>query len=325
MASFASINEQMDLIRRGSVEIVPEDQLVRKLERSIRTERPLRVKHGFDPTHPYLHVGHAVSLRKLRTLQSLGHEIHIVVGDYTARIGDPSGRDVARRRLTPEEIAANADSYTGQVGRILDLAAIELHHNSEWLAPLTLAQFLELAATYPVAPLLERDDVPFRSRDGTLGTMLDLLYPLLQAYDSVALSADIEVGGDDQRFNLSVGRTVQAGYGQEPQVCIIMPLLSGTDGAPKMSKSGGNAIGIAEPPDVQYAKAMKIPDSVLDQWTRLAVPPEGDAALDAALALVARDPQAGRRAIATAIVTAYHSAEAARLAADRFERNGGRR
>lgn len=319
MSNFPPLNEQMDEIRRDAVEITPEDDLVRKLERSIATGRPLRVKQGFDPTRPDLHIGHAVSIRKLRTFQELGHEVVFVVGDYTARIGDPSGRSETRPRLSPEEIDANARTYAEQVGRILDLDRVRVEFNSTWLAPLDLAQILELTARYTVARMLERDDFAKRFEEGRPISILEFMYPLMQAYDSVALEADVELGGTDQKFNLLVGRTIQERYGQEPQVCVIMPLLRGTDGELKMSKSYDNYIGIIEPPEEQFGKTMSIPDSLLEEWYRLATPLTGQALQDA-LRRAVEDPYHAKRELGRIIVATYHGEEAAREAEAHFDR-----
>lgn len=309
----------MDEIRRDAVEIIPEDGLVAKLEWSRETGTPLRVKQGFDPTRPDLHIGHAVSIRKLRTFQELGHEVVFVVGDYTARVGDPTGRSETRPRLSAEEIEANARTYAEQVSRLLDVSRVRIEYNSSWLAPLDLAAVLELTATYTVARMLERDDFAKRHAEGRPISLLEFMYPLLQAYDSVALEADVELGGTDQKFNLLVGRTVQERYGQDPQVCIIMPLLRGTDGDLKMSKSYDNYIGITEPPEEQYGKTMSIPDALLDEWTRLAAPLEGSA-LEAALELARQDPYRAKRALARRVVETFHDAEAAERAEAHFDR-----
>jgi tyrosyl-tRNA synthetase len=314
-----TVNEQMDAIRRGVAEIVPEDDLARKIEESLRTGRRLRIKQGFDPTRPDLHIGHAVSIRKLRTFQELGHEVIFVVGDYTARVGDPSGRSETRPRLSPEEIEANAQTYAEQVNRILDVKKVRVAHNSEWLAPLDLARLLELSATYTVARMLERDDFARRYTEGRPISLLEFMYPLLQAYDSVALKADVELGGSDQKFNLLVGRTVQERYGQSPQVCLIMPLLRGTDGEQKMSKSYGNYVGIAESAEEQFGKTMSIPDTLLGEWYRLVSELEG-AALEAALAQCAAEPYRAKRALGRLIVSQYHGAAAATRAEEHFDR-----
>jgi tyrosyl-tRNA synthetase len=315
MPKFAPLNEQMDEIRRDVLEIIPLETLEKKLDRSLRSGEPLRVKQGFDPTRPDLHIGHAVSIRKLRTFQELGHEVIFVVGDYTARVGDPSGRSEARPRLTPEEIAANAQTYAHQVGSILDVSRVRVEFNSRWLAPLDLAKLLELTATYTVARMLERDDFAKRYAEQRPISVMEFMYPLMQAYDSVALHADVELGGTDQKFNLLVARTVQERYGQEPQVCVVMPLLRGTDGEAKMSKSYDNYIGISEPATEQFGKTMSIPDSLIPEWTRLATAYHG-AELDAALETAQEDPYAAKRALGRRIVSIYHGeAEAARAEA----------
>jgi tyrosyl-tRNA synthetase len=319
MPEFAPVADQLAAIRRAAQELIPEAALEQKLERSRRTGEPLRVKQGFDPTRPDLHIGHAISLRMLRTFQELGHEVIFVVGDYTARVGDPSGRSETRPRLTPEEITANAETYTQQVGLILDLSKARVEFNSRWLAPLDLAGILELTATYTVARMLERDDFAKRYADQRPISVMEFMYPLMQAYDSVALKADVELGGTDQKFNLLVARTVQERYGQEPQVCVIMPLLRGTDGDQKMSKSYDNYIGITEPVTEQFGKTMSIPDALLGEWTELAaeLPPAERAA---AQQLVAADPYLAKRALARRIAALYHGeAEAARAEAE-FDR-----
>jgi len=319
MPKFPPVQEQLDAIRRGALEIIPEAELVAKLERSMRTGQPLRVKQGFDPTRPDLHIGHAVSIRKLRTFQELGHEVVFVVGDYTARVGDPSGRSETRPRLTPEEIEANARTYADQVGRILDVSRVRVEFNSRWLAPLDLAAVLELTARYTVARMLERDDFAKRSAEGRPISLLEFMYPLLQAYDSVALEADVELGGSDQKFNLLVGRTIQERYGQEAQVCLVMPLLRGTDGVTKMSKSYDNYVGIAESPEEQFGKTMSIPDSLLEEWLTLATPLEGPA-LDDAIRLAGTEPYRAKRLLGRLIVESNHGAAAAEAAEAHFDR-----
>ncbi|HKJ91921.1 MAG TPA: tyrosine--tRNA ligase [Longimicrobiales bacterium] len=307
------------MIRRGVVEIVPEEDLARKLEESRRDGRPLCIKQGFDPTRPDLHIGHAVSIRKLRDFQELGHQVVFVVGDYTARVGDPSGRSEARPRLTPEEIDENARTYAEQVGRILDLSQVRLERNSQWLAPLDLADLLELTASYTVARMLERDDFAKRYAEGRPISLMEFLYPLMQAYDSVALEADVELGGTDQKFNLLMTRTIQERYGQVPQACVIMPLLRGLDGEQKMSKSYDNYIGITEAPEEQFGKTMSIPDTLLEEWLRLATSLRGPD-LDAALAQASADPYQAKRALARSIVREYHGAQAVQEAEAHFDR-----
>ena len=319
MSRFPAVNEQMDAIREGAVEIIPEDALVARLETSRREDRPLVVKQGFDPTRPDLHIGHAVSIRKLRTFVELGHDVVFVVGDYTARIGDPSGRSETRPRLSPAQIEANAATYADQVGRILDTSKVRVEFNSTWLAPLDLAHVLELTATFTVARMLERDEFSKRHVEGRPISIVEFMYPLMQAYDSVALNADVELGGTDQTFNLLVGRTVQERYGQEPQVCLIMPLLRGTDGEAKMSKSYDNYIGITEPAEQQFGKTMSIPDTLLEEWFRLALPiPRAE--LDAALRLCKEDPYRAKRALGRRIVRLFHGDDAADAAEAHFDR-----
>jgi tyrosyl-tRNA synthetase len=319
MKKFAPVNEQMDAIRRDVLEIIPEETLEKKLERSVRTGEPLRVKQGFDPTRPDLHIGHAVSIRKLRTFQELGHEVIFVVGDYTARVGDPSGRSETRPRLTPEEIAANAETYAQQVARILDVGQVRIEYNSTWLAPLDLAKLLELTGTYTVARMLERDDFAKRYAEQRPISVMEFMYPLMQAYDSVALKADVELGGSDQKFNLLVARTVQERYGQEPQVCVVMPLLRGTDGDAKMSKSYDNYIGITEPAAQMFGKTMSIPDALIDEWIRLsgALPPDQ---VEPAQQAAMRDPYVAKRALGRGIAALYHGDDAASAAEAEFDR-----
>jgi len=319
MPKFPPVREQLDEIRRGTVEIIPEEELERKLEESRRTGRPLRGKQGFDPTRPDLHIGHAVSIRKLRTFQELGHEVIFVVGDYTARIGDPTGRSETRPRLAPEEIEANARTYAEQVSLILDVSRVRIEYNSRWLAPLDLAAILELTSNYTVARMLERDDFAKRYAEGRSIAISEFLYPLMQGYDSIALEADVELGGTDQKFNLLVARTLQERYGQEPQVCVIMPLLRGTDGELKMSKSYDNYIGLTEPPEEQFGKTMSIPDSLLEEWYRLASPLQGEE-LEEALRRAKTDPYNAKRALARMIVAEYHGEEAAAAAEAHFDR-----
>jgi tyrosyl-tRNA synthetase len=316
---FPPVSEQMDEIRRGALEIVPEDDLVRKLERSARTGKPLRVKQGFDPTRPDLHIGHAVSLRKLRAFQDLGHEVVFVVGDSTALIGDPTGRSDLRPRLTEDEVRANAATYTEQAFAILDAATTRVEFNSSWLAPLQLGDLLQLTAHYTVARMLERDDFARRYAEGRPISIVEFMYPLMQGYDSVALRADVEMGGSDQKFNLLVGRALQERYDQEPQVCVVMPLLRGTDGEQKMSKSYDNYIGLTHSPGEQYGRTMSIPDGLLDEWWRLAagLPPDE---VEAAVTGIASSPYASKRALAARIVAQYHGDAAAGEAAAAFDR-----
>ncbi len=258
-------------------------------------------------------------MRMLRTFQELGHEVIFVVGDYTARVGDPSGVSETRPRLSPDEIDANARTYAEQVSRILDTSKVRVEFNSKWLAPLDLAQLLELTATYTVTRMLEREDFAKRYAKWRPISIFEFRCPLMQAYDSVALRADVELGGTDQRFNILVGRTVQERYGQEPQVCLIMPLLRGLDGEQKMCKSYGNYIGITESPEEQFGKTMSIPDAVLDEWWTLTSGLAG-AALEDARRRAATDPYASKRELARRIVTQYHGEAAAARGEQHFDR-----
>jgi tyrosyl-tRNA synthetase len=315
---FPPVAEQMDVIRKDAVEIIPEEELARKLERSRKSGEPLRVKQGFDPTRPDLHIGHAVSLRKLRDFQELGHQVIFVVGATTAKIGDPTGRNELRPALTEAEVAENARTYEEQVFKILDPARTRVEFNSSWLEPLRLEEILRLTAQYTVARMLEREDFRTRFEGNVPISLIEFMYPLMQAYDSVALQADVELGGSDQKFNLLVARSIQERYGQEPQVCLLMPLLRGTDGIHKMSKSYDNYVGIADAPEQQYGRTMSISDDLLDEWYRLASGLRGEE-LQAALARSREEPYAAKRELAARVVELYHGAEAARRAAEHFD------
>ncbi|MDQ7040673.1 MAG: tyrosine--tRNA ligase [Rhodothermus sp.] len=319
MPSFPPVEEQLRQIRRGAVEIIPEEALVQKLERSYRTGTPLVVKLGCDPSRPDLHLGHAVVLRKLRQFQDLGHQAVLIIGDFTAMIGDPTGRSRTRPALTLEETRANGRTYFEQASRILDPARTIIRYNSEWLGKMTFRDVIELAARYTVARMLERDDFEKRYRTGEPIGIHEFLYPLAQAMDSVEIRADVELGGTDQRFNLLVGRDIQQAYGQEPQVCLLMPILEGTDGVEKMSKSLGNYIGITEPPEEIYGKVLSIPDQLIYRYFELAtdIPTE---ALPAKKEFAERDPRNAKHELAWTIVRMYHGEEAANRARAHFER-----
>jgi tyrosyl-tRNA synthetase len=257
--------QQMEELRRGAAELLTEADLVRKLERG----RPLRVKAGFDPTAPDLHLGHTVLINKMRQFQQLGHEVIFLIGDFTGMIGDPSGKNATRPRLTPEEVQANARTYQDQIFRILDPKLTVVDFNSRWFGQMDAAGMIALSAKYTVARMLERDDFARRYKSGQPIAVHEFLYPLVQGYDSVALKADVELGGTDQKFNLLVGRQLQADYGQEPQVVLTMPLLEGTDGVQKMSKSLGNYIGIHEPATDMFGKLMSIADELMWRYFEL--------------------------------------------------------
>jgi len=307
------VAEQLQVIEKNAETFLPREELEAKLERSLKEKRPLRVKLGIDPSAPHLTLGHAVVLRKLRAFQDLGHTAVLVVGDFTRRIGDPSGKSKTRDPMSPEEIERNMKTYREQAFRILDPRRTEVRHNSEWLENLTLAQVIGLTARYTVARMLERDDFARRFREGSPITIMEFLYPLAQAYDSVMVRADVEVGGSDQRFNLLIGRDIQEAYGQEPQVILTMPLLIGTDGVHAMSQSRGNYIGVAEPPEEQFGKIMSLPDELMPQYYTLLTetPWEEVAQLH---------PKEAKKRLARTIVAQFHGAEAGERAQAHFER-----
>ncbi|HIE08625.1 MAG TPA: tyrosine--tRNA ligase, partial [Armatimonadetes bacterium] len=261
--------KELALMLMGAEKIVSAEELRTKLKRARGRGQPLRVKYGADPTAPDLHLGHVIPLQKLRLFQELGHKVIFIIGDFTARIGDPSGRSTTRPMLSPEDVERNARTYIEQVGRVLDLSRLEIRRNSEWLDPLGLDDLLRLCAKYTVARMIERDDFRRRLEEGKPIGVHEILYPLLQAYDSVVVEADVEVGGSDQLFNFIVGREIQRSYGQEPQVALTIPILPGTDGVQKMSKSLGNYIGISEPPLEMFGKVMGLSDELMRQYARL--------------------------------------------------------
>src|SRR6266403_3780050 len=263
------VEEQLAHIRRGSVEIIREEELVEKLKRAQKTGKPLRVKAGFDPTAPDLHVGHTVLIRKMKHFQDLGHTAIFLIGDFTGLIGDPSGRSATRKQLTPEEVRQNAETYKQQIFKILDPQKTVIDFNSRWMMALGSDGFIRLAAKYTVARILEREEFSNRMKNQLPIAMHELLYPIVQGYDSVALEADVELGGTDQKFNLLVGRDLQRAYGQESQVVLTTPILEGLDGVQKMSKSYGNAIGIHEPPLEIYGKVMSLSDEMMWRYYEL--------------------------------------------------------
>jgi tyrosyl-tRNA synthetase len=264
-----SVDEQLKIISRGAVEIIPEEELKKKLERSVKENRPLRVKWGADPSAPDIHLGHTVPLRKLRQFQELGHEVYFLIGDFTAMIGDPTGKSETRKQLTREEVLRNAETYKQQIFKILDPAKTKIVFNSEWCSEMKFSDVLQLTSQYSVARMLERDDFAKRYKEGRSISIVEFMYPLIQGYDSVALKADIEVGGTEQKFNLLVGRDLQTAYGQEPQVILTVPIIEGTDGVQKMSKSLGNYIGVSETPKEIFGKVMSIPDSLITRYFEL--------------------------------------------------------
>ncbi len=310
-----NFEEQFAELKRGAVDLIPEEDLRRKLKEG----RPLRVKAGFDPTAPDLHLGHTVLINKLRQFQQFGHEVIFLIGDFTGMIGDPSGKNATRPRLTPEEIAANAVTYQEQIYRILDRERTIIDFNSRWMGAMSAAGLIELAAKHTVARMLERDDFHKRYRGGQPIAIHEFLYPLVQGYDSVALRADVELGGSDQKFNLLVGRQMQEAYGQAPQVVLTMPLLEGLDGVQKMSKSLGNTVAILDPPEQMFGKLMSISDPLMWRYFELlSFRPMSDiTALQQSIA-EGRNPRDVKFELAHEMVARFHSQEAADQAKSDF-------
>lgn len=317
---FPDVNEQMDHIRRGTEEIISEEDLVRKIENSLSKKEPLIIKEGFDPTAPDLHIGHMVTIRKLKHFQDLGHTIVFLIGDFTGMVGDPSGRSETRPMLTRAEVDANAETYKQQVFKVLNPDTTEIRFNSEWLGTLPIHKFMELSSLYTVARMLERDDFQKRFEANKEISIQEFLYCLLQAYDSVALKADVEIGGTDQKFNLLAGRTIMRRYNMEPQVVITLPLLVGTEGQHKMSKTYDNYIGVLEPPQEMYGKTMSIADELILNYFELAtdVPATRIKEIQQQLAS-GTNPRDVKRELAKEIVTIYHSSEAAKEAEQAFD------
>lgn len=313
---FADVETQLERIQRGVTDIFPRDELVKKLEASRQADQPLRIKLGIDPTSPDIHLGHAVPFNKLRHFQELGHRIVLIIGDYTAMVGDPSGRDTTRPQLTHEQVMANAKTYLDQVRKIINIDETEVVYNGEWFSRMSFTDVIKLAGRMTVARLLERDDFAKRYREGAPIACHEFLYPLMQGYDSIMVRADVEVGGNDQTFNLVVGRSFQKDEGQSPQVALTLPLLIGTDGAMKMSKSYGNHVGIAEQPHEMYGKIMSIPDALLKNYFDLC----SDVAESEVLRLIAAGPMEAKLALAASIVERYHGARASAEAAEHFSR-----
>ena len=305
--------------RRGCEELIPEADWVQKLQRSQASGQPLRIKLGLDPTAPDIHFGHTVVLNKLRQLQDLGHTVIFLIGDFTSLIGDPSGRNSTRPPLTPEQIQANAQTYYQQASLVLDPAKTEIRYNSEWSLALGSMGMIELAAKYTVARMMERNDFHQRYTAGSPISVHEFLYPLMQGYDSVALKADLELGGTDQKFNLLMGRHLQAEYGQEPQCILTMPLLEGLDGVEKMSKSKGNYIGIGEAANSMYAKVLSISDELMWRWfTLLSFQSEAQIAALRAEVAAGRNPKDAKVQLALELTTRFHSAAAAAAAQQDF-------
>jgi len=322
MPAFLPVDEQMDLLQKGAAEIIRVSDLRERLEDSRKTGRPLRIKAGFDPTAPDLHLGHTVLMRKLRHFQNLGHTVIFLVGDFTSLIGDPTGRNLTRKPLTREQINENAKTYKEQVFKILDEKATEVRYNSEWLGKLDYEGVVKLASHFTVSQMLERDEFNKRFQAEQPISLHELLYPLMQGYDSVALESDVELGGTDQRFNLLGGRELQRHYGQKPQIVLMTPILEGLDGVQKMSKSLGNAIGINEPPGEMYGKLMSISDELMwKYWVFLTDLRQSEVdAMQAEVAAGKLHPMEVKKRLARTITAGFHGDAAAESADENWAR-----
>ena len=321
MSIFPPLNEQMDIIRSGVEEIIPEAELVKKIEKSISNNEPLKIKCGCDPSRPDLHIGHAVLLRKMRQFQDLGHQAILLIGDFTAMIGDPTGRNKTRPQLTIEDTKLNAKSYIDQASIVLDKSTLDIVYNSDWLGKMDFSDVIKLASKYTVARMLERDDFTKRYGAGVPISLHEFLYPLAQGYDSVHLKADVELGGTDQKFNLLVGRDLQKESGQIPQVVITTMLLEGTDGIEKMSKSYDNYIGLTDSPSDMYGRTLSIPDTLIGKYfeyaTTISVESLDDIKKD--LSAGKSNPRDLKRQLAREIVQIYHDKDAAQKAESDFD------
>jgi tyrosyl-tRNA synthetase len=319
---FPSLNEQMDVIRRGAVDLLPEDELVKKLETAMKTNKPLIIKQGFDPTAPDIHLGHTVGIRKLKQFQDLGHQVVVIIGDYTAMVGDPSEKNSTRPRLTHADVMKNAKTYQQQFFKILDKSKTQIAYNGDWFGKLTFEEIMSLASKFTVARMLERDDFAKRYAGQQPISIHEFFYPLMQGYDSVMIDADVELGATEQKFNLVIGRQIQKEYGKEQQVILTLPVLSGTDGIQRMSKSAGNYIGIDEPPGEMYGKIMSIPDDLIYPYFELV----SDVSLAALrqiknqLADPTTNPRDLKKSLGRKMVAMYHGPQAAVEAEGEFER-----
>jgi len=321
MSNFPSLNEQMDIIRSGVEEIIPETELVKKIEKSIANKEPLKIKCGCDPSRPDLHIGHAVLLRKMRQFQDIGHQAILLIGDFTAMIGDPTGRNKTRPQITIEDTKLNAQSYIDQAGIVLDKSTLDIVYNSDWLGKMDFSDVIKLASKYTVARMLERDDFTKRYGGGVPISLHEFLYPLAQGYDSVHLNADVELGGTDQKFNLLVGRDLQKESGQTPQVVITTILLEGTDGVEKMSKSYDNYIGLTDSPSDMYGRTLSIPDALIGKYFEYATTISGEALdiINNDLSEGKSNPRDLKRQLAREIVKIYHDEDAAQKAESDFD------
>ncbi len=319
---FPKINDQMDVIRRGCFEIIPEEDLVKKLEKSIKENKPLNIKLGCDPSRPDLHIGHAVVLRKLAQFQELGHQAILIIGDFTGMIGDPSGRNVTRPALSLEETRKNGESYFEQASKILHKEKTKIVYNSEWLGKMSFEDVIRLSSKYTVARMLERDDFTKRYKNGEPISLHELLYPLAQAMDSVAIKSDVELGGTDQKFNLLVGRDIQREFGVEPQVILTMPLLVGIEGIEKMSKSYNNYIGITDSPKEMFGKTLSIPDELIYPYFELATDISNKELIKIKQQLDEKivNPRDLKRHLAKVLISMYNDKNAADEAENEFDK-----
>jgi tyrosyl-tRNA synthetase len=316
--TFPLLNEQMDAIRRGAVDLINEEELAKKIERARAQSKPLVVKLGADPSTPDLHIGHGVVLRKLRAFQDLGHQATLIIGDFTAMIGDPSGRQKTRPLLSQEEVTKNGQTYVEQVSKILDREKLKVLYNSTWLNPMTFAEVIKLAASYTVSQMLERNDFHERFNAEQPISLHEFLYPLAQGMDSVSIKADIELGGTDQKFNLLVGRELQRHFGAEPQCILTMPLLEGTDGERKMSKSYGNSINFSDSPDEMFGKTMSIPDAMIYRYYELATSVDNLHSIKKVLEEGSVNPRDVKVSLGQEIVRSFYGDDAAHEAYERF-------
>ena len=317
-----SLDEQLKIIKRGSVEIIPEEELIRKLEKSIKENKPLRIKQGFDPTAPDIHLGHTVCLRKLRQFQEIGHQVVLIIGDYTGMVGDPSGRSETRPQLSYEEIKENAKTYQEQFFKVVEKEKTEVHFNGEWFSKMSFQDIMHLASKFTLARILERDDFSKRYKEQVPISIHELFYPLMQGYDSVMINADVEIGATEQKFNLLTARQIQEIYGQEPQAILTMPVLPGTDGVQRMAKSVGNYIGVAEPPKEIFGKIMSIPDDLIYTYFELLTDLSEDDLIE-----IKRDfekkktnPMILKKRLGKEIVRMYYNKEEADKACEEFEK-----
>jgi tyrosyl-tRNA synthetase len=318
---FLPVKEQLEVIKRGTVDLLPLDELTRKLEKSYKTGKPLRIKQGFDPTAPDIHLGHTVGIRKLKQFQDLGHQVVVIIGDYTGMVGDPSEKNSTRPRLTHEDVMENAKTYETQFFKILDRDKTEVRYNGDWFSRMSFAEIMNLASSFTVARMLERDDFANRYKEQQPISIHEFFYPLMQGYDSVMIQADVEIGATEQKFNLVIGRQIQKEYGQEPQIVLTLPVLEGIDGTQRMSKSLGNYIGIDEKPEEMFGKTMSIPDKLIYSYFELI----SDVSLDELKNIQGQlennkiNPMTVKRLLSRKIVEMYHNAKAAGSAEAHFD------